>query len=52
MYQADLALNNLQWLLRHKIKPNQNKSNQLYLIYMHKDLAFNSRQWLICHKIK
>ena len=24
MYKPDLALNNLQWLICHKIKPNQN----------------------------
>ena len=24
MYKEDLALNNLQWLIGHKTKPNQN----------------------------
>ena len=24
MYKMDLALNNLQWLIYHKTKPNQN----------------------------
>ena len=46
MYKEDLALNNLQWL----IKPNPTKPNPIYLIYMHKeDLALNNLQWLICH---
>ena len=26
MYKKDLALNNLQWLIYHKTKPNKNKS--------------------------
>ena len=26
MYKEDLALNNLQWLICHKTKPNQTKS--------------------------
>ena len=26
MYKEDLALNNLQWLIYHKTKPNQTKS--------------------------
>ena len=46
MYKEDLALNNLQWLICHKTKPNY-----VYLIYMYKeDLALNNLQWLICHK--
>ena len=50
MYNKDLALNNLQWLIYHKTKPNQTKS---YLIFMYKeDLALNNLQWLICHKTK
>ena len=28
MYKEDLALNNLQWLICHKTKPNQIKPNQ------------------------
>ena len=28
MYKEDLALNNQQWLICHKIKPNQTKPNQ------------------------
>ena len=27
MYKTDLALNNLQWLIYHKTKPNQTKPN-------------------------
>ena len=50
MYKEDLALNNLQWLICHKTKPNQ---ILIYLIYMYKeDLALNKLQWLICHKTK
>ena len=46
MYKEDLALNNLQWLICHKTKPNH-----IHLIYMYKeDLALNNLQWLICHK--
>ena len=46
MCKEDLALNNLQWLICHKTKPNH-----IYLIYMYKeDLALNNLQWLICHK--
>ena len=46
MYKEDLALNNLQWLICHKTKPNH-----IYLVYMYKeDLALNNLQWLICHK--
>ena len=48
MYKEDLALNNLQWLICHKTKPNHE-----CLIYMFKeDLALNKQQWLICHKTK
>ena len=40
MYKKDLALNNLQWLICQKIKPNQTDPNHIYLIYMNKeDLA-------------
>ena len=47
-YKKDLALNNLQWLICHKTKPNP-----MYSIYMHKeDLALNNLQWLMCHKTK
>ena len=28
MYEKDLALNDLQWLMSHKTKPNQTKPNQ------------------------
>ena len=36
MYKEDLALDNLQWLICHKTKPNQ-------IIYMYKDdLALNN----------
>ena len=28
MYKEDMALNNLQWLIRHKTQPNQIKPNQ------------------------
>ncbi len=48
MYKEDLALNNLQWLIYHKTKPNP-----IGLIYRYKnDLAFDDIQWLICHKTK
>ena len=43
MYKEDLALNNQQWLIRHKTKPNQTKQNHVCLIYMYKeDLALIS----------
>ena len=32
MYKVDLALNNLQWLICHKIQPNQAKPNPLHEI--------------------
>ena len=49
VYKKYLALNNLQWLIFYKNKPNQ----IIYLLYMHKkDLALNNLQWLICHKTK
>ena len=50
MYKKDLALNNLQWLICHKTKPNQ----FIYIqnICIKKDLALNNLQWLICHKTK
>ena len=45
MCQKKLALDNLQVLICHKIKP--------YLFNMHKeDLALDNLQVLICHKIK
>ena len=45
--KLDFALNNLQWLICHKTKPNYT-----YLIYKNKlDLTLNNLQWLICHKI-
>ena len=49
MYKPDLALNNIQWLISHKIK-----LNHIYLIYMYKEdiYALNNLQWLICHKTK
>ena len=48
MHKEDLALNNLEWLICHKTKPNL-----IYLIYMYKeDLALNRLQWLSCHKTK
>ena len=51
MNKNDLALNNLQWLICHKTKPNQTKP--IYLMYMYKnDLALNNLQWLICHRTK
>ena len=40
IYKVDLALNNLQWLICHKIKPHH-----IYLIYMYKeDLVLNNLQ--------
>ena len=49
MYKEDLALNNLQWLIRHKTQPNQ----ILYILYIYismykEELALNNLQWLIC----
>ena len=45
MYEEDLALNNLQWLI-NPIKPNY-----IYLIIMYEEnLALNNLLWLICHK--
>ena len=32
MYKEDLALNNLQWLICYKTKPNQTKPNQIISI--------------------
>ena len=47
--KRDLELNNLQWLICHKTKPNQIR----YLTYTYeKDLELNNLQWLICHKTK
>ena len=41
MYFEELALNNLQCLIYHKI----NKQKPIYLIYMHKmDLASNNEE--------
>ena len=46
MYKKDSALNNLQWLICRKTKPNP-----IYLISMcKKDLALNNLQGLIGHK--
>ena len=43
MYKEDLALNNLQWLICHKIQPNH-----IYLMYTYKEaLALNNIEWLI-----
>ena len=33
MYKEDLALNNLQWLIYHKIKPSLNKDAQVLTHY-------------------
>ena len=32
MYEKDLALNNLQWLICHKIKPIQTKPRKQYAL--------------------
>ena len=46
MFKKDLGLNNLQWLICHKTKPNS-----IYSIYMYKkDLVLNNLQWLMCQK--
>ena len=37
--KRDLALNNLQWLIYHKIQPNQTKPNQRYLMVFHLSLS-------------
>ena len=48
MYKKDFALNNLQWSISHKTKPNH-----IYSIYMYKkDLELNNLQRLICDKTK
>ena len=45
-----MALNNLKWLMCHKIKT---KPNHIYLIYMYKEyVALNNLKWLVCHKSK
>ena len=36
MYQEDLALNNLQWLICNKTKPNQTKPNQTKFYLNHR----------------
>ena len=42
MYEKDLVLNNVQWLIYQK---SQTKPNHIYLIYMYKkDLALNNLQ--------
>ena len=42
MLNENLALNNLQWLICHKNKPNQTKPHHIYLTYMLKEgLALN-----------
>ena len=46
----DLALNNLQWLICHKMSPNQ--IIDLQYIYIKMALALNNLQRLICHKTK
>ena len=33
MYKEDLALNNLQWLIYDKTKPNQTKSYIIIYVY-------------------
>ena len=45
MYKEDLALNNPQWLICHKTKPNQTKS-YIFNIYIY-NLALNKLQWMI-----
>ena len=32
MYKIDLALNNLQWLMCHKTKPNQTTSKHINIL--------------------
>ena len=50
-YKEDLALNILQWLICHKLQPNQTIS--ILYIYMYKeDLVLNNLQLLICNKSK
>ena len=38
MYKKDLVLNNLQWLICHKTKPNQTKPNENLLFIIYKQL--------------
>ena len=53
MYIEGLLLNNLQWSICYKTKPNQTKPNPIYSICMYKeDLALTNSQWLRCHKTK
>ena len=52
MCKEDLSLNNLQWFIYHKTKPNQIMYVCMY-VCMYKDgLALNNPQWFIYHKTK
>ena len=50
MYKEDLALNNLQWLISHKTKPNQILCIQC--ICIKGILHINNLQLVIYYKIK
>ena len=44
MYKEDLALNNLQWLICHRTKPNQTEdcwfSNSIVVIFSSEEAVF------------
>ena len=50
MYKEDLALNNQQWLICHKTKPNYDCP--VGHMAKHENLTLNNLQWLICYKTK
>ena len=51
MYKEDLALNNLQRLIRHKTQPTNQTKSYIFNIHMYKDdLALNNQQRLIRYK--
>ena len=45
MYKPDLALNNLQWLICHKIKPHQSVIYLQWIIYFNREVSSWS-DWL------
>ena len=51
MYKQDLALNNLQWLICHKTKPNQTKPfiflSMTFVLDILRSLIFNSEKFYV-----
>ena len=41
MYKEDLALNNLQWLMCHKTKPNQNPDYSVFIDLLNNLIDFS-----------